>query len=76
MSFKAGIQEEGGKGFYFNRLRYPTRAQAEQYVADLKGRWTLVTCTRVDESDDPGTHEWTAEGPRPIVEKPITLNGG
>jgi hypothetical protein len=35
-------------------LRFATKDEAERYVHDLMMRWTLVTDTRVVESDDPG----------------------
>ena len=45
-----------------NALRFATKPEAENYVADLAIRWTLVVDTRVVESDDPVNYKWTEKG--------------
>lgn len=52
------IADNSGK-FVGNALRFATREEAEANVADLAGRWFLVTATRVVESDDPPTHTYS-----------------
>lgn len=46
------IADSSGK-WTANAVRFATREEAQTYVTDLKWRWTLVTDTRVVESDDP-----------------------
>lgn len=44
-----------------NRLRFATQQEAEGNVRDLFRRWTLVTETRVVQSNDPANYRWDAE---------------
>jgi len=53
MSYKSEVIADSSGQFCGNALRFATREEAELYVADLAIRWTLVTDTRVVESDDP-----------------------
>jgi hypothetical protein len=57
-SFKPEVQTGGGSTWSGNALRFATRQEAETYVADLFSRWTMVSNTRVIESDDAVTHQW------------------
>jgi hypothetical protein len=43
-------------------LRFATAHEAEEYVQNLKQRWTVVRDTRVTQSDDPVTAVWTDDG--------------
>jgi hypothetical protein len=51
------VADSTGK-FYGNALRFATREEAEANVRDLYSRWSLVTDTRVVESDDPVNYRW------------------
>lgn len=51
------IADRSGK-WCGNSLRFATREEAEQNVANLEARWMLVTATRVVESDDPVNYRW------------------
>lgn len=53
MSYAAEVIADGSGKFCGNALRFATRAEAEQYGADLEARWLLVTDRRVVESADP-----------------------
>ncbi len=53
ISFKTEVQADNSGTWAGNALRFATKAEAEQYVADLSMRWTAVRETRVVESDDP-----------------------
>jgi hypothetical protein len=53
MSFKAEVIADSSGKWTSNACRFATRVEAEEYVAGLFARWTLVTDTRVVESDDP-----------------------
>ena len=57
-SYAPQVRTGSDPKFYGNALRFATRAEAEQNVADLAGRWTLVVATRVVETTDPVTHAW------------------
>jgi hypothetical protein len=70
MSFKAEVQADDTGTWAGNALRFATRVEAEQYVADLMWRWTAVRETRVVECDDPVNYTWSsATGAHPIKEK-------
>jgi hypothetical protein len=51
-SFAAEVIADNSGKWCGNLLRFATREEAEQYVADLAWRWTLVRDTRVIESTD------------------------
>jgi hypothetical protein len=53
MSWKSEVVVDSTWTWHGNALRFATKAEAEQYVADLAQRWTLVTDTRVVESNGP-----------------------
>lgn len=57
-SFKPEVIADGSGKWVGNDLRFATEAEAEQNVADLRARWTLVTETRVVPSEDPVNHRW------------------
>jgi len=58
MSFKPEVIADGSGKWAGNALRFATRKEAEDWVADLKLRWTLVRETRVIETpDEPVTAE-------------------
>lgn len=52
MPFKAEVIADSSGKWAGNALVFPTREQAEDYVRDLAGRWTLVIDTRVVETDE------------------------
>jgi len=54
-SYKAEVNTAGDPAGVFtgNGLRFATRQEALDYVADLAMRWTAVRETRVVESEDP-----------------------
>ena len=52
MSYAAEVIADSSGQFAGNAMRFPTREEAEIYVADLARRWTLVRETRVVKSDD------------------------
>lgn len=54
-SYKAEVIADSSGTWAGNALRFATEAEAEDYVAGLASRWTLVTATRVIESGDPVT---------------------
>jgi hypothetical protein len=49
-----------------NQLRFETRREAEENVADLAGRWFAVTETRVVESDEPVNYTYHNRELRPV----------
>lgn len=53
MSWKPEVIADNSGEWVGNRLRFATRVEADQYVADLAWRWTSVRQTRVVESDEP-----------------------
>jgi len=58
MSFKPEVIADGSGKWAGNALRFATRKEAEDWVADLALRWTLVRETRVIETpDEPVTAE-------------------
>lgn len=71
-SFKPEVQTAGnGDKWTGNALRFATRSEARENVADLESRWMLVTGTRVVESDDPVNYRWTLNGLVPVA--PVVL---
>jgi len=56
MSYAAEVIADSSGKWAGNALRFPTREEAEIYVADLARRWTLVRDTRVVKSDDAPTY--------------------
>ena len=69
-SFKAEVIADSSGKWAGNALRFATEEEAAIYVADLARRWTLVTDTRVVESDDPVTDE-IVDGVLRKVEPPL-----
>lgn len=62
-SWVAEVIADSSEKWTRNALRFATKEEAEGYVADLYCRWTMVSKTRVLESDDPVNHSWdTATG--------------
>lgn len=53
MSWAAEVIADSSGKWSGNGLRFETQNEAEVYVVDLARRWTLVTETRVVESDEP-----------------------
>lgn len=53
MSFAAEVIADCSGKWCGNALRFATKEEAEVYAIDLFNRWTLVTDTRVIESQDP-----------------------
>jgi len=51
-----------------NALRFQTKEEAEQYVADLASRWFAVRSTRVVESDEPVNYRINNHGRAEPVE--------
>jgi hypothetical protein len=60
MSWKSEVivNNEAGGNWRSNRLRFATTSEAHNYVRDLAGRWSMVTETRVVETDDPVTYRY------------------
>ena len=59
MSFKPEVTTNNGIEWAGNATRFATEAEAQDYVMDLRMRWTSVRDTRVVETDDPVTCTWT-----------------
>jgi hypothetical protein len=57
-SYAPQVRTGNDPKFYGNALRFATRLEAEQNVANLADRWMLVVATQVVESDDPPSHTW------------------
>ena len=53
MSYAVEVVADNSGKFVGNALRFPSRAMAEAYAADLFARWTAVREWRVIESNDP-----------------------
>lgn len=53
MSFAPEVSTDSTGTFAGNALRFATREEAAEWVADLSMRWILVRDTRVVESTDP-----------------------
>jgi hypothetical protein len=62
MSWKSEVIADRTGNFCGNALRFATREEAEHYVSDLAWRWTLVTDTRVVESDEPVNYRLNEHG--------------
>jgi hypothetical protein len=73
MSYKPEVVADRSGSWNGNGLRFATRDEAEAYVLDLSCRWTLVTQTRVIESDDAVNYRWTGSRAEPI---PVTDTRG
>lgn len=58
VSWKPEVIADSSGKWTGNTCRFATEDEAKKYVADLKGRWFLVTDTRVVESDDPVSAKW------------------
>lgn len=59
MSFKPEVIADSSGKWSGNALRFATHAEAEAYVKDLFYRWSLVTDTRVIESEEPVNYSWS-----------------
>jgi hypothetical protein len=57
-SWKPEVIADSSGEWCGNALRFATREEAEANVKDLMWRWTLVTDTRVVESDDEVNYRW------------------
>jgi hypothetical protein len=53
MSWKPEVIADNSGKWNGNALRFATKEESEQYVADLAMRWTAVRDIRSIESDDP-----------------------
>jgi hypothetical protein len=69
MSYKPEVIADASGKWSGNALRFATREEAESYVFDLSMRWTLVSDTRVIESDDPINYRWTEKGLRELSQE-------
>ena len=58
MSYKIEVIADDSGQWVSNALRFATEQEAQDYMDDLAGRWTLVQQTRVTETDDPATYEF------------------
>jgi hypothetical protein len=58
MSYAPQVIADSSGKWTGNAVRFATRKEAEDYVLDLKWRWTSVRDTRVVESDDPVNYLW------------------
>ena len=58
MSFAPQVIADSSGKWAGSSLRFATREEAEGNVQALFARWTLVTATRVVESDDPVNYRW------------------
>ena len=57
MSYIAEVIADASGSWVSNALRFATMDEAERYVQDLAGRWSLVTATRVVMSSDPANYK-------------------
>ena len=57
-SYKPEVLVAGDSKWYDNGLRFQTQAEAEGYVRDLEGRWTLVRKTRTTEVEEDWNSFW------------------
>lgn len=60
-SYKPEVQADSSGTWSGNACRFATEAEAQEYVADLAWRWTLVQGTRVVLSEDPVNYRWDPE---------------
>jgi hypothetical protein len=51
------IADRSGK-WVGNQVRFATPEEAHAYIRDLAWKWTMVTDTRVVQSDDPVNYCW------------------
>lgn len=58
MSWKPEVIADRSGKWTPNGLAFATKEEAEGNVANLAARWTLVTDTRVVESDAPVNYRW------------------
>lgn len=58
MSYAGEVIADSSGTFAGNGLRFATETEAEEYVANLASRWTLVRETRVVESDEEVNATW------------------
>ena len=66
-SFSAEVIADSSGQWVGNQLRFATHEEARRYVFDLSMRWTLVTATRVVESDDPVTYRFIDGKAEPVT---------
>lgn len=66
MSWMAEVIADRSGKWCGNALRFATPAEARDYVWDLSMRWTMVTDTRVVESDEPVNYVFENGRARPI----------
>jgi hypothetical protein len=58
MSYKPEVIADSSGKWSSNACRFGSLVEASEYVNDLMFRWTMVTDTRVVESDDPVCCRW------------------
>jgi hypothetical protein len=63
-----------GREWCGNALVFATKQEAENNAHDLMMRWTSVTDSRADETDDPVNYKWT-DGRLVRVEADEPVNG-
>jgi len=68
MSYKPEVIADQTNTWCGNALRFQTKEEAEQYVADLASRWFAVRSTRVVESDEPVNYRINNHGRAEPVE--------
>lgn len=73
MSWKPEVIADSSGEWTGNGLRFETKEEATANVRDLYSRWTLVSDTRVVESDDPVNYRWTDHGLVKIEGSDVTL---
>lgn len=66
MSWKPEVIADQTGNWVGNALRFATKEEALANVKNLAGRWTMVTYTRVVESDEPVNYKWTDDGLVPV----------
>lgn len=66
MSFRPEVIADSSGKWTPNMLRFATKQEALDNVADLARRWTLVTDTRVVEVDDPVNYTYHNHQLRPV----------
>jgi hypothetical protein len=59
MNWRPMVQVSGRSEWSGNGLVFATKQEAEDNAKDLMQRWTLVTDTRADETDNPVNYKWT-----------------
>jgi hypothetical protein len=60
MSFLVQVitNNEAGGDWRSNRLRFATAGEAREYACDLAGRWSMVTETRITETNEPANYRY------------------